>query len=60
MTAEEKLAQFEEGERAPTRNQLAKFAAVYRRPLDANKSWRMSPQRNYRSLSQRPMPRFDP
>lgn len=33
MTAEEKLAQFEAGERAPTRNQLAKFAAVYRRPL---------------------------
>ncbi len=33
LSAEEKLAMFEAGERIPTRNQLVKFAAVYRRPL---------------------------
>lgn len=32
-TAADKLAQFEAGERSPTRGQLAKFSAVYRRPL---------------------------
>lgn len=31
--AVEKLVQFERGEKLPTRNQLAKFASVYRRPL---------------------------
>lgn len=32
-TAADKLAQFEVGERSPTRGQLAKISAVYRRPL---------------------------
>jgi len=34
-SASDKLAEFEAGERSPTRNQLAKIAAVYRRPLVA-------------------------
>jgi Zn-dependent peptidase ImmA (M78 family)/transcriptional regulator with XRE-family HTH domain len=33
LSAAEKLSQFEQGQRFPTRNQLAKFAATYRRPL---------------------------
>jgi Zn-dependent peptidase ImmA (M78 family)/transcriptional regulator with XRE-family HTH domain len=33
VTAADKLAQFESGERSPSRNQLMKFSAVYRRPL---------------------------
>jgi len=32
-SATEKLTQFERGEKSPTRNQLLKFAATYRRPL---------------------------
>jgi Zn-dependent peptidase ImmA (M78 family)/transcriptional regulator with XRE-family HTH domain len=32
-SASEKLEEFEAGEKFPTRNQLAKFATVYRRPL---------------------------
>src|SRR6056297_2732224 len=32
-TASEKLAALEAGEKKPTRNQLAKFANVYKRPL---------------------------
>ena len=32
-TAAEKLAAMEAGEKQPTRNQLAKFANVYKRPL---------------------------
>lgn len=32
-TAAEKLAQFEDGERSPTRGQLAKISTLYRRPL---------------------------
>jgi transcriptional regulator with XRE-family HTH domain len=33
ITAADKLRELENGEKFPTRNQLAKFASVYRRPL---------------------------